>query len=282
MAIIKIEGKPIEKLIETVSKGIGVLYEPKRIVKKADSEAYRIEKLAEAEAKGFILRADAEFEIIERLKERFAHKEINRQINLESIIEKSTKHLGETVSDQPVDEDWRTRFFNKAQDVSNEDMQEIWGKILAEEVTQPGKISFRTLEIISNISKTEAILFQNACKIAIDYGGILKFDSENAFEKYGVNYDTLLILRAAGLIFESDTLNITIGYIEKIGGAILLYGGKMLLCKKQNSTEYKFNQVKFTPAGIELMSILNIEKDMIYIDDFIKAKKKENMEISFI
>ncbi|MFC2185782.1 DUF2806 domain-containing protein [Fulvivirgaceae bacterium LMO-SS25] len=276
MAIVKFSGKPIEKLIDTVSKGIGILYEPKRIKKIADAEAYRVEKLEEAKAKGLILKADAEIEIIERAKERFAHREINRQINLENIVEKSTKHLGETVSEQPVDEDWRTRFFNKAQDVTNEEMQEIWGKLLAEEVTEPGKISFRTLEVVSNISKTEAMLFETACKIAFNDGMILKMNSETSFDDHGINYTNLLILRSAGLIYDSDNLNVTFGHIDQLGGTILQYGHKVLLCSKENSKDYKFNQVKFTPSGEELMRTISTEKNYDYLEKFIETQNKNN------
>ncbi|PKQ61301.1 hypothetical protein BZG02_16020 [Labilibaculum filiforme] len=275
MAVVKFSGKPIEKLIDTVSKGIGILYEPKRIRKKADAEAYRLEKLEEAKAKGLILKSDAEFEIIERARERFAHREINRQINLESIVEKSTKHLGETVSEEPVDEDWRTRFFSKAQDVTNEEMQEVWGKILAEEVTKPGKISFRTLEVISNLSKNEAHLFELACKIALNDGRILKMSSDNAFDNYGINYTSLLKLRAAGLIYDSDTLNVTYGYIEHLSGVIINFGSKVILCNKENTKEYKFDQVLFTPSGTELMQTINTDKNYEYINKFIEAKQKE-------
>ncbi len=279
MAIIKFSGTPIEKLIETVSQGIGILYEPKRIKKKADAEAYRLEKLEEAKAKGLILKSEAEFEIIERAKERFAHKEINRQINLESIVEKSSKHLGDSVSEEPVDEDWRTRFFNKAQDVTNDDMQEIWGKILAEEVTRPGKISFRTLEIISNISKKEATLFEKACKLAFNGGFILKPNNQNAFDGFGINYSDLLILRSAGLIYDSDTLTVTYRIIEQFNGVILNFGKYLVICSKQNALEIKFNQVKFTPAGAELMQIISADKNLAYLEKFKEEQEKQGVTI---
>ncbi|UUW11213.1 hypothetical protein NLG42_10480 [Flavobacterium plurextorum] len=35
-------GKPIEKLIDVISEGIGVLYKPRAIRKEADAEAYKI------------------------------------------------------------------------------------------------------------------------------------------------------------------------------------------------------------------------------------------------
>jgi hypothetical protein len=38
------------------------------------------------------------------------------------------------VSDTPVDEDWIVRFFNVVEDISDEMMQQLWGRILAGEV----------------------------------------------------------------------------------------------------------------------------------------------------
>lgn len=157
-------------------------------------------------------------------------------------------------------------------------MQEVWGKILAEEVTQPGKISFRTLEVISNISRTEASLFETACKIAFNDGMILKFNSEISFDDYGIDYTNLLILRSTGLIYDSDTLNITYRHIDQFGGAILNFGNKVILCKKENSKDYKFNQVKFTPSGVELMRIITTEKNYSFLDKFIEAQEKNKLE----
>lgn len=282
MDILKSASKPIEKLIETVSQGIGILYEPQRIRRKADAEAYRIEKIEEAKAKGLILRANAKLEITERAQERVTHREINRQINLESVVEKATKHLGDSVSDKPVDEDWRTRFFNKAQDVTSEEMQEIWGKILAEEVTQPGKISFRTLEIISNLSKKEAQIFEKACTFTFLPGTIFKINSKNSLEKFGLKYDDILILRSAGLIYESDNLLLTFQSDPQYNGALLKFGARILICRKKNTKDYVFEQIMFTPAGVELLNIVEGEKDLNYLEAFMEDQKRKGMTIEFV
>ena len=39
--------KPVEKLEEIVSNAIGTLYEPRKVRKLADAEAYRLKKLTE-------------------------------------------------------------------------------------------------------------------------------------------------------------------------------------------------------------------------------------------
>ena len=46
-SLVKIDGKPIEKLIEVVSNAIGTLYEPRQLVRiaRAEAEAERIKPL---------------------------------------------------------------------------------------------------------------------------------------------------------------------------------------------------------------------------------------------
>ena len=47
---VNIDGKPLEKLIEVVSNGIGTLYRPRKIRKEADAQAYAIKVLENAKA----------------------------------------------------------------------------------------------------------------------------------------------------------------------------------------------------------------------------------------
>ena len=282
MTLVKISGKPIEKLIETVSAAIGTLYKPRAIRKEADAEAYRIERIEEAQAKGLLIKADAEMQIVERARQRFVHQEVNRQINLDNVVEKSTKYLPETVSEKPVDEDWRTRFFNKAQDVTSDEMQEIWGKILANEIASPNTVSLRTLDIVSNLSKTEAEVFQRVASLSFATGCILKYNSENAFEEFNVKYSDLLTLRAAGLLYESDTLNITYQSIDSIGGCFITFGNKLFRVFKDGFTKYVFSQVKFTPAGVELIRTLKFESNYQYLEKFITEKSKEGFHFQKI
>ena len=272
MNLIKIEGKAIEKLIEVVSKGIGTLYKPRAIRKEADAKAYKNEVLAKAEAKKTLIEGDAKIELIERARERLVNQEINRQTNLEEIAEKSIKYLETNVSDTPVDEDWRTRFFNKAQDISSDEIQEIWAKILAGEVTNPGLISFRTLEIISNLSKVEAEKFQKACSLASSKSLIWKIGRNNSLDNYGLNYSDLMLLREAGLVHDNDNLIQTFQVIPQIGSAIVNIGDDIYQIANTKNTslkEYKFKQIAFTNAGQELCKIENSKLNIDYLQELI-------------
>src|ERR1035437_1173752 len=95
--------KPIEKLIDTVSKGIGGIYRPVGIVREAKAKAKG--ELILATAKGKV--GDVEY----RAAERITYLERRRQRNIEKIISGAAKELPKSVSDNPVREDWAVRFF---------------------------------------------------------------------------------------------------------------------------------------------------------------------------
>ncbi len=277
--------KPLTKLVEVVSKGIGTLYEPRSIRKKADAEAYKQEVIANADAKKMLIEGEAKLELLLRVQNRVVQQEINRQVNLEEIIEKSIPHLDENVSDEEVDEDWRMRFFQKSQDVSSDDMQEIWAKILACEVSNPGNINLRTLDVVSNISKSEAEVFQIACSLTTNNKMIYKFKNENAFDDFGLTFDKIILLRDAGLIYDNDNLVTIHKIIPQINGTVWQVADKMYQVtdiKNPKKEEYRFAQIKFTVAGQELCSFLNIDTNTEYIEKLITEKRNEGLTIQEI
>lgn len=279
-SLIKFEGKPFEKLIGEISKALGTYYKPKAIRNEAEAEAIKIEIIAKANAKKAIIEYETETELINRTKERLFHQEITRQKNIEEIAEKSIKYLPDTVSDDPLDSDWRTRFFNKAQDISEEKTQEIWAKILTDELTKPGTISIRTLDVISNITKKEAELFQIACSLATSQSYILK--PNNGIEKFGLTFSNILSLRDAGLIHDSDNLivNLSQAPINYINYYFLALGNdffQLLPKNKTTTVKIQLPQYSFTNAGKELCGILKIP----LLQEYIEIMKIEILEKGF-
>ena len=149
--------KPISKLIEAVSQGIGTIYEPTKIRRKA-----------KAQADASLIRTEADIkkqEILKRAFNRFAFQEISRQENIENIIEIAATCLPETVSEDPVDKDWISKFFDECKDVSNIELQELWARLLAGEVSTPGSCSRKTLTILKDLSNFDGELFKKICSL---------------------------------------------------------------------------------------------------------------------
>lgn len=88
-------------------------------------------------------------------------------MNIEDVADRSIKYLSKNVSDTPIDFDWKNRFFNKVQDINSDELKEIWAKILGNEVSNPGNVSIRALELLSNLDKKEAELFEKLASMSV-------------------------------------------------------------------------------------------------------------------
>ena len=81
--LIKLDGKPLEKLVEVISSGIGTLYRPRAIRKEAESKAYELGIIEEAKALAAGKELEAETYI--KIQERILFSEMERQKNIDSI-----------------------------------------------------------------------------------------------------------------------------------------------------------------------------------------------------
>lgn len=54
------------------------------------------------------------------------------------------------------------------QDISNDEMQRLWGYILSNEFRKPGLFSLRTLDSVRNISQAEAQIFEKLAGLMFD------------------------------------------------------------------------------------------------------------------
>jgi len=136
--------KSVAKLLDTVCEQIGLFLEPIHIRRKGQAESDL--SLAEAKAKAAIAvvrieNKDAIQDFEDRIEERLRRREAKRQATREAITAQAVQEIPESVSEQPVDEDWTARFFESCEDVNDEQMRLLWARILAGEVAKPGSFS---------------------------------------------------------------------------------------------------------------------------------------------
>ena len=119
------------------------------------------------------------------------------------------------VQDHQVDHDWTARFFSDVQDVSSEQFQDLWAKVLAGEVERPRSTSIKTLGILRNLDKENADLFRRPCSVCVSTtpDGIKSWDARvptlgnelqgNSLRAYGIDYDSLNVVNEHGLIISN-------------------------------------------------------------------------------
>jgi hypothetical protein len=187
--------------------------------KRAESAA-RV-KLIETNATQIARQMEVDPEYARVAVRKFGQKIIREQVNLDLVSEEAAKHL--TASSQQsdasqeavgeIDDDWLNHFEKEASQRSAEDMQRLFGRILAGEIRRPSSFSIKAIKIMGELDKDAAELFKRFCSACIvqripQVGQILDARvpslggnaGSNALQKYGFNFNHLNILHEYGLI----------------------------------------------------------------------------------
>tara|TARA_B110000090_G_scaffold156635_1_gene172235 strand:- start:1038 stop:2036 length:999 start_codon:yes stop_codon:yes gene_type:complete len=284
--LIKLDGKPLEKLVKVISNGIGALYRPRSIRKEADAKAYEIGIIETAKAKALAEGKESEAETYIRIQERLLFSEVEKQNNIDNVVEIAAEQLGQedTVSEESVDKDWSKRFFNIVEDVSDEEMQALWGRILAGEIKSPQSYSLRTLELLKNLSKKEAETFMKFASLAINSNSvtfILNFKSEKLLEEtYKLNFGDRLLLEELGFLTANDLQFKILATKEQIAQLYFVIGNTIIsLEKPANQPEQQLQVLVFTKIGQELLKLVNSSTNLDYTQLLASKLRKDKYSI---
>lgn len=275
--------EPFKKLIEVISSGIGILYKPQAIRNEAEAEAYKIEVIAKAEAKKIMLEGEAKIAIFENAKRRLVNQELIRQENIECIAEKSISHFNEKeASNEQVDKDWIFRFFDYAKDVSTDHVQEVWARILAREVENPGTVSLKTLEVLRNLGKREAEYFNKISKSILN-GEMLVYSIDNYSEfrkAVGIESGEIERLLDFGLISPVDPHNIF--FNNKNDSFVFTSKNRKFKVTIKSEKREIIKYRRLTYVGKELFSVIDIDENSEYHEFLKKELESRNFSVEVL
>lgn len=253
--------KPATKLLEVIENIFGAIHKPTGI---------RREAKAEADAQIIRIEGDiAAMEVARRASERITHRELRRQENIDAIVGGALEELqaggDDNVSDDPVDEDWTARFFDRCQDIGQEQMQSLWSRLLAGEVRQPGSFSPRTLETAGLLTTRDAHLFTLFCGYVWDNNveliHLYTGDTDEVLAKNGIHFRDLLHLQVIGLVETGPLIGLDFKERNLIN---LWYFGRIFGFERIRDTQLKVRIL--TNVGVELSRVCGAEPDEEYLD----------------
>jgi hypothetical protein len=194
-------GPAASKLVEKVSKAIGTPATALMKIPNAMIDSAVREINAKAEV-------NAEFAAkLERIKQFSALEQFANVERIKQILGKTALMLEDQSDPDRVDDDWIVYYLDKARLVSDEEMQNLWAKILAGESNSPGSYSKRTLDFLSTLEKREAYDFTTLGSLVVyhtdspTYPLPLIFTQDLAYPTTkGLSYLNLDNLEAIGLI----------------------------------------------------------------------------------
>lgn len=224
-------------------------------------------------------------ELYERTCSRLLHQEMKKQENIENIISSAKdileKEREDLISTKDVNEDWLMRFFNSVQDISDEKMQLLWGKILAGEIKQPNSFSLRSLDAMTKMSKDEAQLFEKLSSYVINFRGTYAIlNDDNLNERYSIPYGQILALDECGIIDSSAMMSLSLGIDSKTTLEVI-YDSQLLIATAKDERKIRIQIFKLTRIGMEIFKIVGCHYNNEYFGEVAKILAKENKEISF-
>jgi len=216
---------------------------------------------------------------------KMTHMEYYKANNFLDVAQKADKYYAKLPKRDCFDAydfDWFIRFYEAVGNISNEEMQDLWAKILAGEISHPSSFSLRRNDILKNINKSDAELFEKICNVSIH--------SENQYflpryDKYlednEIRYSDIMKLSELGLLYNSGFIIYSIK-LHKGSNIIVKNNSLLATCNiSDNNKIFSLNQYPFTQVGYEIASLIELcANDKIFLD-FISEIQKENMTIKF-
>ena len=267
-----------------------------------------IQAKAQAEAREILLSRDSvvagSLDIADRVNQRILFQEQKRQSNIESVVSSAAKQLGDkTVAREEPDHDWTARFFNSVQDVSSEEMQTLWARVLSGEVERKGSTSVQTLGILRNLEQATGRLFRSLCSAAVflgpDHNAILDARvpslggnaATNSLRAHGLGFDVLNRLNEHGLIISDYNswydYRVAIGIAVGDRGSVVripfAFQGKSWVLVPQQRREptelCKLSGVALTMSGRELARVIDLQPMEVYAQELRSYFMREKLRM---
>ena len=293
------------KAVQEGSKALGKFTElvrdffsPSKTKRQANADAYAICTVSQAirdnpdmdivsEDGRLNIRKASPSALLHRAEQKRLVEDCRHEENLENILKITAEEVQsfKDVSDEPVNKDWLARFFSIAQDISDEDMQNLWGRILADEIKKPRSFSLRTLERVRNIDRSDAEIFQKLIPLSIKNGPNFFIPvCQELLEKYDIEYSDILSMDDCGFINSRGTVSIQLP-VSVDNPGILCTKDRLLRIDTTDKVEYKVkcNIYALTNASIELIKTIDYACNSDYFIEFSEwlYKKNKNDKLLF-
>jgi hypothetical protein len=285
--------------------------EGKSAEKRAETQA-RI-KLISTGADQIATQMNVEPEYAHAAVKKYGQKILREQINLDKTCEVAAdqilhevinlkEHLEESEEKASINDDWLNNFEKEASLKSTEEMQLLFGRILAGEIQNPSSFSIKTVKLLARLDNEVAKLFQSFCSLCIFVEADNKiFDARvvslggnagsNSLADYGLSFAQLNTLHEYGLIIPDyhswQDYGMCIVNEEKEVSYTFKYQNQnwafLPINNRTRNQELRFNGVALSNSGKELLKIVDIELNEKYttaLEEYFKSLDIKKVEVN--
>lgn len=221
-------------------------------------------------------------------------KKLKNQKNIAEIAKENAKEGTNFEETSGVNEEWLERFMESAGFVSSEDMQLVWGKILANEFERPGTTPPNMIRVLSEITPGLAKAFRKLCSMRVWICPLLEDENielafqrtivpynghEDAFLKMGISFNTLNELETLGVIKVSTISEYVSRKIDNTK-VLLCIGDKLEVVNEHKEDEIPIGNVMLTSVGEALQRITEDEEIPNYYEMIREYVVKKGVKLA--
>lgn len=220
-------------------------------------------------------------ELSERAAQRLVASEVNKQKNMEDVIQRADEILQKDPKVESTleesDQGWVEDCLDGAGKAYNDELKDYWAKLLAGEIRNPGKYSKRITNFMKTISQKDAERIKKICPyVMYDMKGdavIFRYDDEK------VSYEDISFLAELRLLDSSSFVVKQYKFNGNKGQAFLFKKNIGYLLKIEKR-EYDLPIYAFTQLGKEVLTIVDdAEADIDYLKSFSMSITKGRKDL---
>lgn len=214
---------------------------------------------------------------------------IQEELNVtQAIIHANNRLLNDEtpLPENVINIDWLHMWRDNASKVSDEEVQSLWGNVLAQEFIEPGRYSLRLLEFIKTLSKSEALVIEKIApytsKLGVVFGRVnneeFLTDDRVFLEKTNLSRTELKLLEEIGVLSDLSGLGMVNEFenMKKKDEAGFLSGflinddtALMLSSESINESlndKLSIAYYSITKIGREVLSLINYETEPHHLE----------------
>ena len=220
-------------------------------------------------------------ELSDRAAQRLVASELNKQKNMEDVIQRADEILEKEpkveLTSEKSDQGWVEDCLDGAGKAYDDELKDYWAKLLAGEIRNPGKYSKRMTNFMKTISQKDAERIKKICPyVMYDMKGdavILRYDGEK------ISYEDISFLAELRL-FDSSSFVVKQYKFSNGKGQAFLFKKNIGYLLKIERGEFDLPIYAVTQLGKEVLSIVDdAEADIDYLKDFSMSITKGRTDL---
>ena len=210
---------------------------------------------------------------------------IRREISISKAVIHAEDELAQD-SQEPsaakVSDDWLLRWRECAAGVSSDELQSLWGKVLAGEVKNPGRYSLRTLEFLRNLSQDEAKAIEKLSPFVVN--DVIFRGDEALLGSEGVTFALLLSLQELNIVSGVGALGLEITwpslFQDRFEQALVSYGRVLLVTHADATRSLKIHIYQLTGLGRQILRLGTFHANDAYLRALWRSDKESRFRCS--